>query len=78
MVPEPLVSILSNRLDIFCWGGMPALAPDMAWSMLELPIPEISILIAQEFLEFHGRPMGLAPHGSVLPVKSKSFVNDDP
>jgi hypothetical protein len=30
MLPEPLVSIESNRLDIFCCGGAPELAPETA------------------------------------------------
>jgi hypothetical protein len=43
MLPLPLVSIESKRFDIFTCGGMPVLAPDMAFMAPDAATPEISI-----------------------------------
>jgi hypothetical protein len=51
------VSILSNRLDIFCWGGMPALAPDMACIADEFATAETSMLtVVLAFAAARGGP----------------------
>src|ERR1700681_3225054 len=46
MLPEPEVSIESNRLDIFCCGGPLELAPDTACMPPAALTPEISIAIS--------------------------------
>src|SRR6202035_1874898 len=43
MLPEPEVSIESNRLDIFCCGGPLELAPETACMLEAAPTPEISM-----------------------------------
>src|SRR5579863_4356394 len=44
MLLEP-PAMLSNSEDIFCWGGMPALAPAMACNAPASLMPETPILI---------------------------------
>jgi len=52
MLPEPLMSIESNRLDIFCWGGAPVLAPETAWSPEEEEIGEMFTARSLKVFEF--------------------------